>query len=935
MKNLISLSLSLVFAFTAFAQDKINLSDDIPFDDSYRVGTLENGMTYYIKHNEKPEKRAEFWLVTHAGAMQEAPDQNGLAHFCEHMAFNGTKNFPDKAVLDYLQSIGMEFGPDINAWTSYNETVYTLTKVPVEDKAYIDTSMLILRDWATDVSYLDEEIKKERGVIHEEWRARNSSYSRIRDSINMKLYKGSKYAKHNVIGTLDVIDNVPEQRLRDFFNTWYRPDLQAIVAIGDVDVDETEKKIKEVFAGMEMPENPKPRVEQEIPDHDETLYAIHTDKEASNIRMQMYFKNEPLDPSLTFDKYREEVLRGLAFRMLMQRIDERIQNEGQPMSYGGWGYYNIQPEKSALSCYASPREGEILHSATLLIEEMHRALQHGFSREELDEVKEVRMRWAERSVREKDTRESRSHCYSVVQAFKEDDVIMSPETVLAFYKQYLGDISLEEVEQSIQGLMVDNNRVVTLSGPDDVELPGKEALAKVIEKTEKKTYEPYDPVKSIDDLLSETPAPGKIIKTEKIDEPKCEKWTLSNGMKIYVKFADFKKDEYAFYFFSKGGQSLYDVSQRAKIAVAKGAVSGSGLDDYDQIQLDRYMNGKKLYNFGGINLYNENIMGLSMIKYLEDNFKMYHLMFTQPRLDKKGYEKYMSGRETFYKNRLNNPNTVMRDSINAIRYGYHPWAKPLEWEDYKNVEYPGDLLKLYKERYSDAADFTVHLVGNFEKDKLKKMVETYLASIPSDGTKESFKDMKRYYVKKPVKKTIDIPMVTPKAKVQIEYHNNMDYTYENETMMRAVTNILDRRFTETVREDEGGTYGVYTNGNISFEPIEEYNYLITFTCDPERVEELKGVVYDEINKLTSADVEGHYIEEFKKAYAKKRSEDLKDNFSWVNMLSMYDENGVYPYAPKMDSLVENITKDQVVAFAKSVFTDDVKMEVVFLPEESK
>ncbi|MDA3820005.1 MAG: insulinase family protein [Candidatus Delongbacteria bacterium] len=935
MKKLLSLTIILAIGSLAFAQDKINLSDDIPFDESYTVGELDNGLKYYIKHNEKPENRAEFWMVTHAGAMQEEPDQNGLAHFCEHMAFNGTKNFPDKAVLEYLQSIGMEFGPNINAWTSHNETVYTLTKVPVEDKAYIDTSMLILRDWATDVSYLDEEVEKERGVIHEEWRARNSSYSRINDSINMKLYKDSKYAKHNVIGDIDIVDSVKPKRLRDFFNTWYRPDLQAIVAIGDIDVDETEKKIREMFGSMEMPQNPKPRVEQEVPDHDETLYAIHTDKEASNVRMQVYFKNEPLDPSLTFDKYREEVVRRLAFRMLRQRIDERNQNEGQPMSYGGWGYYNIVPEKSALYCYAYPLEDEILHSAQILLEEMHRALQHGFTQEELDEVKEVRMRWAERSVREKDTRESRSHCYSVVNAFKEDDVIMSPETVLAFYKQYLDDISLEEVDQSIQGLMVDNNRVVTLSGPDNVELPVKEALADVIKKAEKKAYEPYDPVKSIDDLMSETPEPGKIIKTEKIDEPECEKWTLSNGMEMYVKFADFKKDEYAFYFFSKGGKSLYDVSQRAEIAVAGGAVPESGLADYEQIQLDRYMNGKKLYNFGGINLYNENILGLSMVKYLEDNFKMYHLMFTQPRLDKKGYEKYMSGRETFYKNRLNDPNTVMRDSITAIRYDYHPWAMPLEWEDYQKVEYSKDLLALYKERYSDADDFTLFLVGNFEREELKKMVKTYLASLPSEKETESFKDIKRYYVKNAVIKTIDIPMVTPKAKVQIEYHNNMDYTYENVTMMRAVSNILDRRFTETVREDEGGTYGVGTHGYISFEPIEEYMYYITFTCDPERVEELKGVVYDEIEKLTAGDVEDHYIEEFKKAYAKKRSEDLKDNFSWVNMLSMFDENGVYPYAPAMDKLVEKATKDQIVTFAKDVFTNDVKIEVVFLPEESK
>ncbi|MFW6020347.1 MAG: M16 family metallopeptidase [Bacteroidales bacterium] len=935
MKRFIVLSLILAICSLALAQDKIKLSDEIPFDDSYRIGELDNGMKYYIKHNKKPENRAEFWLLVHAGAMQEEADQNGLAHFCEHMAFNGTKNFPDKAVLDYLQSIGMEFGPDINAWTNYNETVYTLTKVPVENKAYIDTSMLVLRDWATDVSYLDEEIEKERGVIHEEWRARNSSYSRIRDSINMKLYKGSKYAEHNVIGKLDVIDNVPEQRLRDFFNTWYRPDMQAIVAIGDIDVEETEKKIIKMFANLKMPADPEPRVEQDIPDHEETRYAIHTDEEASNIRFNMYFKQEPTEPPKTFQEYRKNVIRNLAFRILSRRIDERNQNEEQPMSYGGWGYSNIKPEKSALYAYASPSEGEVLHSASILLEEMHRALQHGFTQEELDEVKEVQIRQAQRNVREKDTRQSRSHCYSVVQSFKKDKNIMSPETQLAFYQQYMADMTLEEVEQSIQGLMTDNNRVISLSGPDNVELPNKDAIEALIKKSESKTYKTTETVKSIDDLMTDLPKPGKIIKTENIDKPDCEKWTLSNGMTMYVKFADFKEDEYGYQFYSEGGKSLYDVSQRAELSVAEGAVSGSGLADFEQIQVDRYMNGKKRFDFGGISLYNENLIGLSRIEYLEDNFKMYHLKFTNPRLDKKGYNKYMTSRENYYKNRSNNPDIVMRDSLNAIRYGYHPWAAPLEWEDYKSVEYSDELLDLYKERYSNASDFTLYLVGNFDRDELKKMAETYLASIPAEDKKENYKDLKRYYVKKPVKKTIDIPMVTPKSKVQIEYHNNMDYSYENKTTLRAIGNILDRRFTETVREEKGGTYGVATYGNLSSRPIQEYNYLITFTCDPERVNELKKVVYNEIDKLCSGDVEDHYIEEFKKAYAKKRSEDMKDNFNWLNIMSSYDQYNMYSYAPQMDELVENITKEQIVTFAKNVFKDDVKMEVVFLPKENE
>ncbi len=935
MKKLLVFSLILSFAASAFAQDKINLSDEIPFDDSYRVGTLDNGMKYYIRHNKKPEKRAEFWLVTHAGAMQEAADQNGLAHFCEHMAFNGTKNFPDKAVLDYLQSIGMEFGPDINAWTSYNETVYTLTKVPVEDKAYIDTSLLILKDWASDVSYLDEEIKKERGVIHEEWRARNSSYSRIRDSINMKLYKGSKYAKHNVIGTLDVIDNAPEQRLRDFFNTWYRPDLQAIIAIGDIDVDETEKKIREVFGSLKNPDNPEPRVKQEIPDHDETLYAIHTDKEASNIQLRMYFKGEPLTSALTFEEYREEMLRNIAFRILRQRVEKRSQDEGKPMTYGGWGYYNIQPEKSALLFYAYPREGEILHSATILLEEMNRALQTGFTAAELEEAQKAMMRWAERSVREKETQESRRLSYSVVSAFKKDDVIMSPETMLAFYEQYLDGVDLKEVEAAIQGLMTENNRVISLSGPEDTELVSEAEIAAVIETSESKTYEAFEPLESIDDLMAEAPKAGSVEKTEKIDNPECERWTLSNGMQVYVKFADFKEDEYAFSFYSEGGQSLYDLSQKAELAVADGAVGGSGLADYEQIQLDRYMDGKKLYNFGGIRMYNESLMGMSMVKYLEDNFKMYHLMFTQPRLDKKGFETYMSGRETFYKNRLNNPDAVMRDSLVAIRFDNHPWGQPLEWEDYKNVEYSQDLLKLYKERFSDADDFTMYLVGNFDRDKLKTALETYIASIPSDENEETYKDVGRRMIHKPVEKTIHIPMVTPKASVQVEYHNEMAYTDENRVKMRAVANILDRRFTETVREDEGGTYGVSTYGYITYLPYEDYMYYIRFSCAPERVQELKAVIFDEINKMKRGEIDDHYVEEFKKAYAKKRSEDLKDNFSWMNMLSMYDENGMYNYSPEMDALVEKISKADIRNFAGRIFNDDVKMEVTFLPEKAK
>lgn len=649
----------------------------------------------------------------------------------------------------------------------------------------------------------------------------------------------------------------------------------------------------------------------------------------------MYFKDEPMKPDKTFADFREDVVRSLAFSIIRQRIDKRNKEEDQPMTRGGWGYYNIKPEKAALLMHVYPNEGEILNSMQITLEEMFRARQHGFTQQELDERKKVMMRRVKRRVREKNTHESRRHCYSVVNAFKKGTAIMSPETKKAFYEQYLDDISLSEVEKSIRGLMTENNRMIALSGPDNVELPSQEELAGTLKKAKAKEYEAYKPEESIDDLMSETPDPGSIVKTEKINEPECEKCTLSNGMNVYVKFADFKKDEYAFSFDSQGGESLYDANREATLDFAYGAVNESGLADFKQTQVDRYMDGKKRYNFGGIRLYQETFSGLSMIEYLEDNFKMYHLKFIEPRLTKKGYNKYMSSRERYYKNRLNDPGTVMRDTMRAIRYNYHKRAKPLTWKDYQAVKYNDKLLDLYKERYGNPEDFVLYLVGNFERDQLKTMLKKYLASIPAGGKEEDYKDVGMRLSKQPVEKTIKIPMENPKATVQIEYHDKMKHNTRNNTLMDAISNILDRRFTETVREEQGGTYGVCAGGYIKHKPAKEYFYRIKFDCDPERVDELKSIVYEEIDKLRKGEIEDHYVEDFRKAYKKERNEELKDNFNWLGILTNYHETGIYDYSPEMYKLFGNITKQEIANFAKQIFKDDVKMDVVFLPKDGE
>ncbi len=911
---------------------QVSLTDSLPFDPDYRVGKLDNGLTYYIKENARPANRAELWLLVHAGSMQEEPDQNGLAHYVEHMAFNGTDHFPDKGIIDFLQGIGMEFGPDINAWTSYNETVYTLTNVPVEDPAYIDTSMNILSDWARYVSFLDEEVELERGVIREEWRSRNSSMSRIRDSINEVLYEGSKYANHNVIGDIDVINDAPPQRLRDFYQNWYRPDLQAVVIIGDVDTDMVEAKIKEYFDYMEVPEEALPRKEQHIPDHEETKYVILTDPEATSIRLQYYYKHDRRPPNRTYGDMREGLVRSLGFSMINERISERSQKEEDPMSYGFWNYGNLMPEKAELRMFASPRDGKVLQVVTLMQEEMHRALQHGFTEAELEEIKTILMRDAQRSVLEKDTRRNRRLCFSARSAFFNDMVILSPEDRYAFYQQVVDGITTQEIHEAIKPLMIPNNRVVSLSGPENADLPTAREIEERVKAAEEKTYHSYETFESIVDLLPVKPEPGKILKTEAVEEPEFEKWTLSNGMIVYVKFADFDEDEFSLQMTSYGGSSLHELEAELPLRVAIGAARESGLGEATSLQLTRYMRGKQGFAAMSSGLYTD--MGYvfgGSIRYLEDNLKWLHLAFTQPRIDRKGYNKYMARQESFYKNRHKNPRSLMSDSMRELRNDGHPRMKVNSWEDFEKMEYGPEMLELYKERFDNPGRFKLFLVGNFNREELKEQLEAYVASIPGEAEESSFRDLGIRPINTRKEKTMYIPMVTPKANVNIEFFGEIEDTHENAVLMGAVTSILRNSMRETIREDEGGTYGVRTGGSISDVPVEEYFYYVSFETDPERVDELKELVYLELDSLRNGHVKERYLEEYREAYRKGRSENLEEPRTWISMMSAYAQNQPVRYTAERDQLVESITLEQVVEFANRILNEDRMLDVVFLP----
>ncbi|MEA1873146.1 MAG: insulinase family protein [Bacteroidota bacterium] len=935
MKKLTALTIILFLSVLVFAQSKsYNPNEKLKFDPDYRVGTLDNGLKYYIKHNKKPAERAEFWLLVHAGSMQEDANQNGLAHFCEHMAFNGTKNFPDKAVLDYLQSIGMEFGPNINAWTFYNETVFTLTAVPLKNEAYIDSSLLVLKDWASAVSYLDEEVEKERGVIREEWRYRNSSYSRINDIENTFIYKDSKYAKHNVIGELDIIDNANPQRLRDFFNTWYRPDLQAIAAIGDFDVDEIEQKIIALYSDLEMPKNPTPRIKQEIPDHKETLITINKDKEATRIQTKLYIKQDALTPNKTIDDYRNTLTRQLAFSMLKRRIDERNRAEGNPMSYGSVYFNNLMPEKSALTVYNYPKEESVLQAFEMELEELFRAVQTGFTESELKEIKTSNLRSAENYAKEAKTRESRRQGYAVRSAFFNEQTILHPEQYLEYKRLLSPTITLEEVNTVLIKLIKKENRVITLSGPENVKLPDEKALLEVLTKAENKQYEPYIPMKLIDDLISETPKTGKITNEKEKNPLGYETWTLENGIKLHVKHSENEANRFKFLLKSRGGSSYYDANQRALIEMTPSVIFNSGLGEFTSLQVKRYMSGKYFYKYGNIGEYIEMIQGAGSIADIDDAFKNIHLLFAAPRIDSVGFNKTLSGEEIWYKNKSNEPRQVMYDSLNCIRYNYHERAIPLTFDDYKSVSYD-DILQCYKERFGNPADFEFYFIGNFDLDSLKPLIETYLGSLKTSNIKEDYKDVGKRYHQNAITKTIQLPMVMPRAKVHIEFKGLKTYNLRNTALIEAVSAILDRRYTETIREDEGGTYGVSTYGYFRDFPQETYKYVISFECAPERVDELKAIALDEIEKLKSGDVDLKYLNDHKTAFEKKSDEDNENDFFVMFDMEQNEEHNWYYNSLEMKETVNNLKMDEVVDFANKIFKAESKLDVVFLPSNGE
>ena len=910
----------------------------IPMDPRVRIGKLENDLVYYIQRNEKPENRAELRLAVGVGSINEDDDQLGLAHFVEHMAFNGTTHFEKSELVDYLQSVGTRFGPDLNAFTSFDETVYML-QARTDSMALFDKGMLVLEDWAHGVTFEDSEIDKERGVVESELRSGLSANERMRNKYWPVIFHESRYADRLPIGTREIINNAPYDALKRFYRDWYRPNLMAVVVVGDIDVEDVEADIKARFSKLTNPKNPREREEYGFPDHDETLVTITKDKEASFTSARVMYKH-PHQKNTNLADYRQSLVRSLYNRMLNNRLNELRQSADPPFIYGYSGYGREVGSLDSYTAYVSTGEGQVMRGLKSVLEENKRALEHGFTAGELDRTRIEMISEAETSAKEEDKTESGSLSMRYVFNFLNDNPVPSPTQRLQLAQALLPTIQLQEINAlSKQWITDGSNRVIVITGPDkeDVPLPTEVDILQLINEVDAASIEPYEDAVSDVPLLAKLPVAGSILETKEIESIGVTEMILSNGIRVVLKPTDFQNDEISFSAFSPGGHSIYPDENYQSASLASAIVNQAGIAEFDLIQLQKMMAGKQVQVSPFISELEEGMQGFSTIKDLETMFQLIHLYFTSPRRDEEAFQSLISRQKQVLQNLMVNPNFYYRDKVTKIKYGDHIRRGIPTVEDLDKIDLD-KVIEVYKDRFADPSDFTFILVGNFTPESIQPLLEKYLASVPALNRKESWMDVNATVAEGRIVERFSYGEA-PKAQVQLNWHGEFDWDdrkarYQLNSLMEALRN----RLRESMREDQGGVYGVGVNGSASKRPKEGYSVTISFNAEPDQVDTLIQTALRDLRDMKTEGPTDQDLQKIKEVQRQQRIKNLKENNFWSNSLRQYYSYELDPELINLapyEVLVDGLQKEDIIQMAKKVFETENYIEIVMMPGEAK
>lgn len=889
-KNLNPFYLLLLFFLPFFTLAQTDLSEKVPLDPRVKKGTLENGLTYYIQQNPKPENKVELRLAVNAGSVLEREDQLGLAHFTEHMAFNGTENFEKNELISYLQSMGVSFGADLNAYTGFDETVYILP-IPSDDEEKLKSGFQVLRDWAGNISMKGDDIDSERSIIVEEWRTGQGYSQRMRDQYLPKLLYQSRYAERLPIGDMEIVKNFEHETLRDFYKDWYRPNNMAVIAVGDADPAELEKMILEFFGDLKNPENYPERKFFEVPKHEETFVSIVTDPEAPGIQIQLFYKHPPLSFH-TKNDYKQYLIRTLYAGMLTQRLDEIRQKPDAPFIFAGTGYGNYVRSMDYFSASGVVAPGKVTDGIQALVTENERVAQHGFTQAELDRVKRSVLNSAERSFKEMDKAESRSIVGRYVNHFLKGNFAEGEEWKYNFYQEILPLITLEEINALAGELVRNENRVAIIMAPEEQkeDLPNEEQIAALFDKLESSNLEPYIEKELADQLMSSPPASGKVVSKEEIESVGIFEYQLSNGARVFLKPTDFKNDEILFSIVGKGGVSVYPDEDHYSASYAGVMVNVMGIGDFSPSDLRKILAGKTVSVTPNIGTYNQTISGSFSPAQSETALQLIHLYFTETRLDRELFDVYIANQRTQITSAAGNPDYQFSKHLNKIIANGNLRAMGIyEAEELDKISVERGL-EIFDERFSNAADFDFFFAGNIDPETFLPLLEKYIASLKSDP--DNTKDFVDMGIRAPRGKTEIIEVGSDeKSQVILFFSGETQYDRSRARDISFLGEILTIKLIESLREEIGGVYGVGASGSMTIQPVDQFSFSVSFPCSPDRVDELIEATWNEIRKIQE---NGPEEDDLKKVKEKRRialEENLKRNNYWIaqmNTVRNYD-----------------------------------------------
>ena len=935
MKKIIFLLISVALVSNALNAQSFTLNNDLPVNKRIKKGVLSNGMTYYIYSTDVIKNAASYYIIQNVGSTLENDNQQGLAHFLEHMAFNGTKNFPGKGILNTLQEHGAVFGKNINAYTSFDETVYNLDNIPTNVDGLVDTCLLVLNDWSNYLSLNNDEIDAERGVIKEEWRTRQNGGMRIYMASAAAQYNNSKYANRMPIGLMDIVENFEYKALKDFYHDWYRTDLQAIAIVGDINAEEIEAKVKTLFSKIPEISNKKERVVVQIKDNKEPTFKLSIDKEVTNTSIQFSMRHPNSLEDETVSDLKTSLLQGMVTSIINSRIGELTQVPNAPFKYGGLSYSPFTRLSNVFRLYIMPKPNKQAEALKTVLQEVIRAKKFGFSKGEIDRTIVQFTSYYENQLKRLNELKHGEIIDVVKKNYLENSHMTDPVQEFELVKQIFSNVDSKLLQNILSEMYIENNRTILVTGSEDEQNLTKASSLAIIKSVETDaSLTAYEDSFSGKSLMSGTNLKeGKITSESKNEAIGSTTFVLSNGVKVHYKFADKNKNQVNMQGLSYGGKSLLTDADLPSADYVVRLASMSGLGDFSSTELTKTLTGKTANVSLNLSDLSENIYGNSVTKDVETMFQITYLKFVKPRFDKSMYTIMFTNLQNDLKNRDKNINAIKQDKYTTTIYGEDNPKKRLMNASFLNDLSFDKMKEIYLDRFNDISDFEFFIVGDIKVEILKPLLEKYIASIPDIDRNETWKDNTVNWISDKIDSDIYLKMEIPKSTVTVNFENEIDYTLKNKLLAKTLADILKLRYTSSLREEEGGTYGAGVWAFVDEKPTEKGILGVSFDCDSEKVENLIPIVYRELDKIKKGEILEEDLNKTIANYLKSRKESKELNSYDMSLLTNFFRNGYNSDLSKnYEDIVNNITAKDIQKFAKKITKGAKSYEIVFKPE---